>query len=70
MAARHYPAAKDPATGKFCGPWVWRDERGERPIYYVDPLTAWEDERATPRWGRLGRLLGRLLGLGISERGE
>ncbi len=66
MAARHYPAAKDPATGKFCGPWVWRDQRGERPIYWCDPLTAWEDERAGPRsW--LGRLLARILGLGLGE---
>ncbi|MGH7612226.1 MAG: hypothetical protein ACREN4_09430 [Candidatus Dormibacteria bacterium] len=66
MAARRYPAAKDPATGKFCGPWIWRDQRGERPIYWVDPLTAWEDERAGPP-GRLRRLLARILGLGEAD---
>ncbi|MGH7692184.1 MAG: hypothetical protein ACREOA_05720 [Candidatus Dormibacteria bacterium] len=73
MAARRYPAAKDPDTGKFTGPWIWSDERGERPIYYIDPLTAWEDERRS--WlpglrGKFERLVARLLGLGRAEEDQ
>ena len=66
MAARKRPAAKDHA-GRFTEPWVWTDSRGSRAIYYVDPLTSWEDQDRQPKAGwrsRLGNLVCRMLGVG------
>ena len=64
MAARKRPAAKD-RDGKFTEPWVWTDSRGSRAIYYIDPLTRWEDSEPSLGWrGWLGMLVCRMLGVG------
>jgi type II secretory pathway component PulM len=49
MAARHAPQPKDPATGRFIHSWKWRDARGERSLFYIDPLTEYS-EVAPARW--------------------
>ena len=66
MAARKRPAAKG-RGGRFVKPWVWSDHRGERPIFYIDPLTRWEDREAQPSGlrGWLGRQLCRFMGVGM-----
>ncbi len=63
MARRRHPAAKDPATGQFMGPWVVRGRR----IYWLDPATNWAEPERDP-WRWLRRIVGKIIGGGDHGR--
>lgn len=72
MATRYSPQPKDPDTGRFIPTWKWRDSRGERSLFFVDPRTAYADptpELRTPiadfaeaLWENVQRVFSRWIG--------
>ena len=43
MAARVRPQPKSAETGRFIPAWKWEDSRGERSLFFVDPMTEYAD---------------------------